>query len=168
MPQPRNDAQKNGDCILPGTLDTLRLLGWSFHLDENDDLVITHPPKAISNERWVDVLMQCRKRVKQDVIFKANRERRQFVGGPLNGQRHQEDGYCKAGIAKSLGRADWVAYRLEKDGRAFYLGKATSKKKANQLIYASLPKNSIHRAPERSEPPDQRWKDSYGDDDDDD
>jgi len=167
MQPQRSDAQNNGECTLPDTMKLLELLGWTFELDEDDQLVITTSSLHVSVARINDILQQCRKRVIQEVKFKAARERRQFLGGPLNGQMHTVNGWCSPGIARNLSRGRWVAYRLEHDGRAFYLGEATNKKKANQLIYKSLPKNSVHRAPEPIEPKEEGWKDSYGDDDDD-
>lgn len=130
---------------LPDSLRFLEWLGFEFSIDFDDELVI-----ELRKARWVDET-RCRAwathyavAIKQALRWRAARERKRFLGGPWDGWPHDHSGYCSFHIvlptacrlpgvkgAKSI----WSAYRLMKDGRATFVGNASSKEKALCLLY---------------------------------
>jgi len=54
-------------------------------------------------------------------------------GGPKNGERH--DGCYTQPLLFHLARARWAAYVVTADGRAFFVGHGTSRRKARELVY---------------------------------
>lgn len=68
-----------------------------------------------------------------------NRRRRTLtrcIGGPLDGQRHGWSGWRFANAptftAVHVARAKWACYRVERDGRAFFIGYASNRQKAKR------------------------------------
>ena len=122
------------DRYLPDTLKFLRMLGFKFYLDFDEQLVIEEPGDVLEMSRIMWIVDQCRDRIKQTVQHLAKRDMEQFVGGPFNGQRHDKSWYCcHREVAKRIGPRQWAAHRLVKDGRAFFVGITTSEKKARAL-----------------------------------
>jgi hypothetical protein len=127
------------DKHLPEPFRFLELFGFKFELDWDDSLIITPPERAIDNDRVMFVLNQCTKQITGKIVDRRRRDMRQCVGGPFNGQSHDHWPFSSPVIARRVSRGRWAAYRVEKDGRAFYVGEATNEKKARTLAWATVP-----------------------------
>jgi hypothetical protein len=113
---------------LPDTLKFLELLGFKFELDLMGDLEITEPGDIIEIGRIMWIVDQCLDQIKSRLVIRGHNAMHQFVGGPLNGQQHD---YCYPRfVAIKQAPKHWAAYRLVRDGRAFFCGWATSEAKA--------------------------------------
>jgi hypothetical protein len=122
------------------TLALVRELGFELGLDLDNSLLI-EPPAAVTVEQIVELLRSCEPSLVQELQDEARRARRQFVGGPLNGRRHGMLGCCKA-IPMKISRGRWAAYWIAgdyNDGRAFFVGYATSECKARRLALQAGP-----------------------------
>lgn len=67
---------------------------------------------------------------------RAKRHRSQCVGGPFNGERHGRSHWGAPAFGMRVRRAEWAAYFVEEDGRAFFHGMTTSERKARQLAWS--------------------------------
>lgn len=131
---------------LAATVHFVRELGFTLSLDLDGGLIVKYPP-TVSVEAMNELLEKCAPHLAHQIKVEANRERRQFVGGPLNGQRHGEYGGWQRHIVWHLGRGRWAAYYMcvrspgeFDDGRAFYVGEATSQAKARKLASTQGPR----------------------------
>lgn len=115
-------------------------LGFKLGLDFDNALIIEHP-NAVPIEAVIELLTKCQASLIAEIKCDAARERRQYVGGPVNGQ--------KIGLSHShwltvhVGRGRWAAYYSPlpyRDGRAFYVGEATNQRKARLLAAHDGPK----------------------------
>lgn len=117
----------------------VRELGFTLGLDFDGALIIERP-EAVSVEAIVELLVKCQASLQSEIKADADRQRRQYVGGPYNGQRHGVDGWNRA-LTVPIARARWAAYWVgERDPRAFYVGETTSMTKARQLAKQNGPR----------------------------
>lgn len=125
---------------LTHTLYFVRRLGFELGLDLDGELEIA-APAAVDPEAMTGLLRECAKSLAHELKDDARRSRKQFVGGPCNGQRY---GFtCSPWVAKRLRRGKWAAYFIPDeydDCRAFYVGEATSEGKARKLALTQGPK----------------------------
>jgi len=115
--------------VLTDGVRLLEHLGFSFPMDFDGDVLIESP----SEVRVSDIVALLLERGNKEIVdrtirFRARRNMRVCVGGPMNGQRH--DGrFWSCELLYHLGRAEWAAYLVSPDGRAYFVGMATSKKR---------------------------------------
>ena len=115
---------------LPDVLRFLESLGITTHIALDEQLVIEY-------EREINVFDVCneigkhQEAVKAALINRAQYERFRFYGGPLNGKPHGLG--TSRSFAYRVGRANWAAYAILKDGRALFRGFASSEAKAKTV-----------------------------------
>lgn len=123
----------------------LESLGWRFGLDYDDELIVTAP-----ENQTTDDLKEAIERQPEGVVTKLQSRRRQtlqvFADGPLHGQPYDDSGWpmllrvdervvrVETPLLQHLARARWACYRIGGDGRAWYVGEATSRKKGKALV----------------------------------
>jgi len=119
---------------VPFDLDFLRELGFKFGTDWDGELTIEHP-ETIDVVEMVELIMCFAKGIKQCLYFEGQKAKRVCVGGPCNGREHFQMGYPGQRIIIPLKRAQWAVYIVKsyQDPRAWYVGIASSKKKAKSL-----------------------------------
>lgn len=117
-----------------GAIYFLESLGFRFSLDLDDELEITCP-EFLSPDQIKARLLQDSAAIVGRIKMRAKNRMRQFVGGPFNGEPHALHHYYPngRGIGMRVARAEWAAYWLSPDGRAFFQGMATSEKKAKGI-----------------------------------
>lgn len=126
------------------TRHLVEALGFKLELDLDSDLLIS-PPPTINVEDVTRLLIACSNALAYEIDSDAKRQRRQFVGGPFNGQKHRSLGWAHW-LAKRVKRGKWAAYYMpdpDFDGRAFYVGEAPSERKARALAYDRGPKLNL-------------------------
>lgn len=133
FPIPRLTIQPDPHRHLRNTFELVRQLGWKLGLDLDGVLTI-EPPPSVSVEAITDLLSKAERVLVEEVKADAQRQRAQYVGGPMNGQQHGFYGHGKP-LPVRIKRGQWAAYYLHKwdDRRAFFVGMATSEAKARQL-----------------------------------
>jgi len=125
------DKPQHTNRYLPETLKFLEMLGFKFELDLLGDLEITEPGDIIETGRIMWIVDQCADRIKSILLNRSHWAMHQFVGGPFNGQQHD---FCYPRfVAIKQAPKHWAAYRLVRDGRAYFCGWATSEAKARLL-----------------------------------
>lgn len=125
-------------AFIPDALSFLEDLGFRFHLDWDESLLIL-PPENLTGE---DVLEEFGKHQDAAVlVLKARHCRRMQVcfGGPFNGRRHRYEAPLDQGrwFGIRVERARWAAYKVSEDNRAFFQGYASSENKARRRILIS-------------------------------
>jgi hypothetical protein len=121
--------------FLPDTLEFLTLLGFNISIDFDENLRI-EPPRDCSATKIAELLAaEFAAPLAQQVVWRAQRERKQYLGGPFNGQQHGESNGFTPCLAARVRRGHWAAYFLVDDGRAFFMGLATSERKAKLLAW---------------------------------
>lgn len=121
-------------------LEILRALGLRVGLDFDGELLVDagdDPARSIDRAtiaEWVQRVENTR--LQAALLHELHRERRRMLrvcyGGPLDQQFH---GWCSYGQkfhGVRVERARWATYRVEEDGRAFFVGYATSEKKSKR------------------------------------
>lgn len=121
-------------------LPVLVQCGFRFAIDWDDSLIVT-PPERLDADyvvqliAWADANGEA---VTRAVRMNARLVRGTFSGGSLDGRQtwcYQSayhvlmPGYRRYHLHHA-GRGRWEVYRLEDDGRGYYLGSAPNKKKA--------------------------------------
>jgi hypothetical protein len=121
--------------ILPFDLDFLRELGFEFGEDWDGEIIIECPEK-INIEDFIKLIKRFAKGIKTRLYFEGQKAKRICVGGPMNGKPHFKVGIPNEPILFHLKRGEWAVYSIKSydDPRAWYVGLATSKKKARELI----------------------------------
>ena len=109
----------------------LTILGVDLGLDWDDELLVTCP-EFITGNTLEDVVREHADQIRTEIAARAGRARRQFVGGPFNGKRHDVNFVpgCYRGVKVGLRR--WAVYHFQRDGRAIFRGWATSEMKARR------------------------------------
>lgn len=120
--------------FLPHTLEFLKLFGFRFGLDLDEQVIIESPETVVVAE-IVSELEKHNEAIKRDLTIRAKNARQQCVGGPFNGRRHCQ--YFGCPILFHIKRAKWAVYVVSRDGRAFFLGYETSKKKGRLMALRS-------------------------------
>ena len=90
-----------------------------------------------------ELLRKCSRSLVQEISDDARRHRRQYVGGPANGQRFTLMQATRNWLAVRIKRGKWAAYYCPSpydDGRAWFVGEAASERKARQLALRHGPK----------------------------
>ena len=124
-------AQRNS---MPFELDFLRILGFEFDLDWDNELTI-ECPEEIDMELFVTWLRKFVPAIKQRLKFEGIRAKECFVGGPYNGQEYFNYIPPNNPLCLHIKRAKWAVYMTKSsdDPRAWFMGYATSKKKGKEL-----------------------------------
>ena len=130
------ERPKRTDFCIPETIKFLEMLGFKFTLDWDDELGIEEPGEIIEVGRIMWIVDQCRDRIRDVMRNRNHWLMRQFVGGPLNGRPHNL--YRSGGV--KIGPKKWAAYRVKRDGRAFFQGMTTSEAKA-KLLARTVPQS---------------------------
>ena len=126
---------------LPDTIRFLESIGFTFSLDFDEQVEIEYPedvtPRYIATE-----VGKYHESIRNALNSRAKILRRQFVGGPFNGDRHGRFPWsANKIIARQVRRAMWAVYEIRdpNDGRAWFLGYASSeiKAKRKELIKAT-------------------------------
>ena len=115
-----------------GLIDFAEALGVEFSMDWDGEVVMEYPDE-IDAEKLVTFLGDNGKLLGNQFRTRCDLARRVFVGGPLNGQRTPLS-CCRSRSywAHRCKRARWAVYRMQADGRAFFVGYATSAAKAKR------------------------------------
>lgn len=126
------------NSMVPFDLDFLREIGFEFGLDWDGQLIIEYPD-IISGEYLANIAKTFAEGIKKQLYFEGQKAKSVFIGGPLNGQPYSGTG-CYAGwpnepICHHVKRGEWLVYMVKShdDPRAWFIGTATSKKKAKML-----------------------------------
>ncbi len=126
---------------LCNTRHLVRALGFTVGLDYDGELLIEQPA-TVSVERIVELLRLAKASLASEIEGERKWNQMIYVGGPMNGKRHA--GGCSQWLTVHVGRARWAAYYRRpdwwRDGRAFYIGEATNKRKARLLAFNEGPK----------------------------
>ena len=126
MPVPRSPR------FLPGTLDFLQRFGLRVGYADPECRTLDIQARDISAQELIRVLREYEPAIETHLVCSRRRDLRVCVGGPFNGLRHNR--FQEGDIINfHLGRARWAVYEVGVDGRAWYRGEATSKKKATRL-----------------------------------
>lgn len=123
-------------------MDLLRELGFAFAVDFDDSLIVD-APVFINPQSVVDLLMEGPDTIVWRVLREQREQRRFLHGGPCHGQR-APDGIQVLQNGRwfekeprwhfqHVGRAQWAVYRIEHDGRGFYVQDVTSRLRAKHL-----------------------------------
>lgn len=131
-------------------LELLEELGFEFELDFDDELLWTVPESITGKEVHAAIFRLGMEdhALKRPFMFRAAQARSVFCGGPLNGSsttryEPKSRSFLSGGryfyvefYLIHRGRADWLVYRAQRKGgeyRGFFIGTASSKKKAIDL-----------------------------------
>lgn len=118
-----------------GPLEILERIGVSFEVDWDGE-VTANIPRAIDTQAVTDLIADCDSQIKQSLESRRKDATRMFIGGPFAGRKHNIYSWDGTFVHR-ISRANWVAYKVQGDGRAVFRGKATSKKKAKALARSS-------------------------------
>lgn len=110
-------------------IQMLEAIGVSFSVDWDGE-VETFTPDTIQTDSVKKLISDNEKTILQQIEWRRCADRRVFVGGPLAGKKLWK--YFYAAFAHHVGRAQWASYMIYdyQDGRAWFCGMATNKKKA--------------------------------------
>ncbi len=120
---------------MPDTLRFLTELGFDMYIDLDQVLQIDYPEGLTAHQIAMRLGAEYRDELAVAVRHRAMLERHQFIGGPFNGEPHRLSNAFSPLVSMRVSRANWAAYFLVDDGRAFFQGMATSEKKARQLAW---------------------------------
>lgn len=137
-----------GKCNLPDAVRLLELCGFEFAVDYDHSLV-WRAPESIDVEKLGRIVEAAQKEIAQELIGREAWNRVRCNGGPWHGKHHgwayhhrpvykRERGewkfvrYLENYNAIHIARGHWAVYRLERDGRAFFVGYAASEAKAKR------------------------------------
>ena len=119
---------------VPFDLDFLREIGFQIGEDWDGQIRIEYP-ETIDPTEMLKLIMCFSKGIKTRLYFEGQKAKRVCVGGPCNGRAYLQVGYPNQRIIFHLKRAQWAVYIVNswQDPRAWYVGVASSKKKAKAL-----------------------------------
>ena len=111
--------------------DLAEAMGFRFSMDWDDQLIIEPPSHVSADEMRQWIVDNAAKEIVNRFRYQAKRASSVLVGGP----------FCGRPTTRTWGqiccwrreRADWHAYCVAKDGKGYYAGPATSRKKAMEL-----------------------------------
>lgn len=99
-----------------------------------DDEVSIDCPEVVSRSEIEAALGPFADRLKTEFEVRARCRRAILVGGPFNGTRNNWD-YCPgATFGRRVAKSHWAVYRQADDGRAFFVGFASSQRKARRGV----------------------------------
>lgn len=107
----------------------LKALEVEIGLDWDGALMFTCPV-VVSGATLEGLIEEHAEQIARELGAAGRRAMECFVGGPLNGQRHDALFAVGAHRGYRQGPKKWAVYQFERDGRAFFRGWATSQKKA--------------------------------------
>ncbi len=118
---------------LPFDIDFLREIGIKIGEDWDGELQIEYPDDI--PQRMRDLIVEFREGIKKRLYFDKRKATECFVGGPLNGKPYLNLILPNVPFCYHLKRGEWAVYLVKNsdDSRAWYMGKATSKKKGKLL-----------------------------------
>ena len=120
--------------MVPFDLDFLRALGFSFGADWDGEVLITQP-SSIDVDTITELIYRFTKGIKRRLYFEGRKGMAVCVGGPKNGVNISIA--PRDPILFHLHRGEWAVYSRKENGlndpRAWFIGKATSRKKAREL-----------------------------------
>lgn len=120
--------------MLPFGLDFLREIGFDFGLDWDGQLIIEYP-ETVSVDTLINLIKQFSEGIKTRLYFEGQKAKRILVGGPMNGKPYFNAGMPNHPLCFHVKRGEWLVYMIKdyNDPRAWFVGKASSKKKAKLL-----------------------------------
>jgi len=120
---------------MPFDLDFLRELGFEFGLDWDGQLIIEYP-ETISIDKTVSLVKIFEKGIKTRLYFEGQKAKMVHVGGPLNGKPYFGCRTPNQPLCCHIKRGEWLVYVVKsyEDPRAWYVGRASSKKKAKRCV----------------------------------
>lgn len=133
------------DIGLPTVEQLLRAVGFKFAVDYDGSLQWT-APESIDVAKLKFIVEHGEAAIAREILSREVRLRRCCYGGPMDGRRHawlfhylgrinaagEVIGYAPHYVPVRVNRAKWATYRLQEDGRAFFVGYATSERKARR------------------------------------
>jgi hypothetical protein len=122
---------------VPFDLDFIRALGFHVGQDWDDELVI-EPPEFLDVDSVAELVRRFEKGIKKRLYFEAQRRLSVCVGGPKNGTPADGCSGLSGPVCFHIKRGEWAVYarkRNSNDPRCWFIGTATSKKKARQLWF---------------------------------
>jgi len=121
--------------MVPFDLDFLRELGFKFGLDWDGQLIIEYPD-AISTLYMANLIKIFQDGIKVRLYFEGQKAQRVYVGGPLNGKPYFGCRTPNQPLCCHIKRGEWLVYVVKsyEDPRAWYVGRASSKKKAKRCV----------------------------------
>jgi hypothetical protein len=122
---------------MPDAASFMERLGFVFEVNPFDDTLEISGPATIDVQKIRDELWEIADPIKARLYFRRQRAMHQFVGGSLSGKTHQK--YFGCAIVNNLKRGQWEAYYVGRDGRAFFMGTETNKRRARDLAYKKGP-----------------------------
>lgn len=136
------ELPKRDNCRFPSfTLEFLRMLKFKIEVDEDNKLIIEKPDRPTSDD-IVYCLQQCRRQLVQILVDERRFSRKQFHGGPIDGQKH--NGVNGEVHVAKVSRAKWAAYFITEE-RGEFAGYATSERKAKILARQKQPEDDRQR-----------------------
>ena len=116
---------------LPFDIDFLREIGFTIGLDWDGEVMIEYPPDI--PERMRNLISEFKDGIKKRLFFEGEQAKCSFVGGSLNGRVYSYGAVNYRGrpFCHHVKRGEWEVYVVKSpdDPRAWFVGKATSKKK---------------------------------------
>lgn len=124
-------------------------LGIKLGLDWDGELLIEYP-EILSRLEIEAAVAPFEEDLALAISLRAKRLLNVLVGGPFNGRRNFS-GCCHGEtFGRRVSRAHWAVYRQGDDGRAFFIGYATSQRKARRGVLKS--KTNEQEGTEATEP----------------
>ena len=126
---------------LPFELDFLRACGYRFGLDWDGEVQI-EPPEFLDVASVTALIERFQPGIETQLGFEGRRARSVCVGGPKNGT--PVTGSYWQPTLFHIKRGEWAVYKAKDyiDPRAWFVGKATSKKKARALWFSRWAKDN--------------------------
>ena len=123
------------DCeYLPRTMDFLHRFGVRISYADPECETVDIEARDISAEELIAALREYEAALKRRLRFKRQCALAVCVGGPRNGRPYLFHQNSKGEILTyHLSRARWAVYEVGDDGRAWFRGYATSRKKGRRL-----------------------------------
>ena len=118
----------------PFDLDFFREVGFEFGLEWDGQLIIEFP-ESVSVDKLTTLIKQFSEGIKKSLYFEGQIAKSVLVGGPMNGKPYFNSGWPNHPLCYHVKRGEWLVYMVKSqdDPRAWFVGKAKSKKKAKAL-----------------------------------
>ena len=114
-------------------LDFLRAIGFEFSEDWDGEIGI-HAPEKINIEQMTAIIKAFAKGIKTRLYFERQKGLHVCFGGPKNGYRYSVT-TADGALLFHLSRGTWAVYKTKgSDPRAWFVGYASSRKKARALV----------------------------------
>ena len=100
-------------------------LGWRFSLDDEETVVVEFSEDMTTDDIALALAQGCHDPLVEVIKEEARLARKQFVGGPHNGESHRGSIGQRIGIREH--RGCYAVYEVSEDGRAFFQGWASTR-----------------------------------------